>query len=238
MTDKLIHAPAQHLQLNPLALIQQAIEKGMSGEQLNGLLDFARNVKAEAAKEAYFIAFRQFKETAPAIIKTAEIKHGEKLIGTYARLEDVCDALIPALLKVGITHRWTSVTSSTGIVVTCYLRHEMGYEEEGASLPGAPDNGPARNAVQAMGSTMKYLQRYTLLASCGVTTKGIADVDDGPKMPEETLLEWIDAVNQAPNLGALKETFKGAWSAAKAIGDMGAQKKLTDAYEGMKRELA
>jgi hypothetical protein len=224
----------------PNELISQAIAQGMSGEQLNGLLQFAINYKAEAAKEAYFQAFNKFKEAAPKIIKDSEIRHNGKLIGMYAKLEQACQKLIPALGSVKITHRWDSTTVGDYTTVTCYLRHEMGYEEKGASLGSGPDTSGAKNAVQAIGSTMSYLQRYTLMASCGLTVEGM-DTDgnlDTPQMAEPVLLEWLDGMRQAPHLDALKDVYRKAYTAAKTVGDLDAQKSIVDVYEKQKRELA
>jgi hypothetical protein len=53
------------------------------------------------------------------------------------------------------------------IYVTCRLSHRNGYSIE-KTLGGLPDIGQNRNALQGMGSTMTYLQRYTLRAILGL----------------------------------------------------------------------
>lgn len=51
----------------------------------------------------------------------------------------------------------------------------MGHSEE-TSLTASPDISGTKNAIQAIGSTISYLQRYTILALTGLAT-GDMDTD-------------------------------------------------------------
>lgn len=248
MPSEIVRQPPQALEksdLNPMALISQAIEKGMSGEQLNGLLEFAKNLKAEAAKEAYFQAFKAFKDSAPKIIKDSKIVHEKNgsstLIGMYAKLEQVCDKLIPALGKVGLTHRWDSQVNGPAITVTCFLRHQDGYEERGATLTAGPDTGGAKNAVQAVASTVSYLQRYTLLMSCGLAAEGV-DTDAEPSTDPQDLLDesvaadFLAAIEASTTVDELQANYFAARDAAKA--DPLATKTFAEAKNRMYKKLA
>ena len=59
--------------------------------------------------------------------------------------------------------------------VTCNLAHEAGHSEE-TTLSGPADNTGNKNAIQAIGSTLTYLQRYTLVQALGLAA---AQDDDG-----------------------------------------------------------
>ncbi|WP_080398455.1 ERF family protein [Burkholderia pseudomallei] len=52
----------------------------------------------------------------------------------------------------------------------------MGHSKM-VTMSGAPDNSGKKNAIQQAASTITYLQRYTLLAATGMSTKD--DDDDG-----------------------------------------------------------
>jgi hypothetical protein len=60
------------------------------------------------------------------------------------------------------------------IVVTCILS-KGGYREEN-SLPGPADTSGSKNPIQAIGSTVTYLERITLKAALGLSA---TDDDDG-----------------------------------------------------------
>ncbi len=56
----------------------------------------------------------------------------------------------------------------------CTITHELGHSES-TSLTANPDISGSKNAIQAIGSTISYLERYTVLALTGLATK---DMDD------------------------------------------------------------
>mgnify|MGYP000541184124 FL=1 len=60
-------------------------------------------------------------------------------------------------------------------MVTCILSHRDGHSEE-SSLSGPADASGSKNAIQAIGSTLTYLQRYTLVQALGLAA---GDDDDG-----------------------------------------------------------
>ena len=132
------------------------------------------------ARVAYAEAFERFKANAPKILKTKHVHFETKSGGAtdywHVELDKACDLLIPALLKEGLTHRWKSNDLPGGAVrVTCFIRHSLGYEEEVASLAGPADQSGGKNAIQAIGSSTSYLERYTFLATCGLVSKGLDD---------------------------------------------------------------
>jgi hypothetical protein len=185
------------------------------------------------ARVAFAEAFEQFKRDAPKILKTKHVqfpskKEGEK--GTsywHVELDKACDLLIPALLKVGLTHRWKSTDMSGGYTrVTCYLRHRLGYEEEGASLAGPADQSGGKNPIQGVGSSSSYLERYTFLASVGIVATGKDDDGDGgggiTNEQAATLIEAIKSQGEP-------KTVMGAWTVA--IGD--AKKTTPPDYKAM-----
>ena len=82
--------------------------------------------------------------------------------------------------------------------MTCILSHRDGHSEETTLSAGRDDSGN-KNSIQAVGSTVTFLQRYTLKAALGLAA---AEDDDGKSaVPVET----IDAVQVATLRKMLKE---------------------------------
>jgi len=178
-----------------------------------------REARVEFAK-----AFKTFKDDAPTILKTKHVsfpsKDSNKPATSYwhVELDKACDLLIPALLKVGITHRWKSTDLPDGRVrVTCFLKHHLGYEEEGATLAGPSDTSGGKNPIQGVGSANSYLERYTFLASCGIVPKGVDNDGNPPGITQEEGGGFIDAINQAESPADVMVEWSKALDAAKKL---------------------
>jgi hypothetical protein len=79
----------------------------------------------------------------------------------------------------------------------------MGHSES-TSLSASPDTSGSKNAIQAIGSTVSYLQRYTILALTGLATE---DMDDDGHAAAEPI-EYITEA-QAIQLKEMAEAAKG-----------------------------
>ena len=53
--------------------------------------------------------------------------------------------------------------------MTCKITHEQGYSEE-TTITAPADLTGSKNVIQAIGSTISYLERYSILALTGLTT--------------------------------------------------------------------
>lgn len=168
-------------QVTPSQLLQLAMDKGVDLDRLEKLYALQREWEAHEARKAYIAAMAQFKENAPTIFKDKHVAfETQKGVTEYdhATLGGVCEALIAALAKVGITHDWDPDTKDPArISVTCTLTHVLGHSKS-VTLHAAPDNSGGKNSIQASSSTISYLERYSLLAAAGVATKDMPD-DDG-----------------------------------------------------------
>jgi len=176
-------APQQDLApSSPDRLIELAISKGADVATLEKLMDLEARWKAAQAKEAFDRAFSAFKAEAIVIVKDTVVTDGPLKGKSYAKLHTVVKSVTAALSRHGLTAKWkTTKDDKDWIEVTCILRHVQGYEES-ASMGGAPDVGPGRNALQARMSTVSYLERYTLLAITGLSTSD--SDDDGAGGPQ------------------------------------------------------
>ena len=157
------------------ALVQQADGK-IDVDKLEALLKVQMQWEANEAKKAYVVAMSAFKETPPEILKDKTVGYKDVKY-SHASLHNVTSNINKALSEHGLTASWVTSQDNGSIRVTCKITHIMGHSEE-TCLSAPPDNTGSKNAIQAIGSTVTYLQRYTLLALTGLATY---DQDDDGK---------------------------------------------------------
>lgn len=178
--------PATDLQVQegtPAKIILEAISKGMDLEKLEKLMKLQERWETNEAKKAYTEAMAQFKINAPKIDKDQHVKF-ETSKGTteykHASLWNVTEKINTALAEHGLSASWITVQDERGITVTCTITHSMGHSEC-TSLTAAPDVSGSKNPIQAIGSTISYLERYTILALTGLATQ---DMDTDGRIEE------------------------------------------------------
>jgi ERF superfamily len=232
------HAPNMYDEprsITPMELLEMAVSKGADIDKLEKLMDLKLRWDKEEAKKAFVKAMNAFKANPPEIIKNKHVAYKEVRYN-YATLANVCDQVTGALSEHGISHRWRTEQPSEGLIrVTCILTHDMGHSEE-TMLAAGPDTTGSKNAIQALGSAVKYLQRYTLLAATGLEA-GDGD-NDGQGSPKwDKLQEYLDSMSTCPNLEALQATFKAGWIEAVKAQDNAAMKALVEAKDARKVAL-
>lgn len=173
--------------VTPMDLLQKAMDTGADLDKLEKLMDMQDRYEAGQARKAFVSALNAFKEDPPEIQKNKTIEHNGKLISKYAGLDQVSRVIGAALTAHGLSHRWDTEQGEGGISVTCILTHEQGHSEK-TTLKAGADTGGAKNNIQALGSTLTYLQRYTLLAATGMSV-GDTDDDGGAGGMGETIDE-------------------------------------------------
>lgn len=176
MTDDIQIKPA-----TPDNLLAQAIEKGLDVAALEKLMDLRERYQADQARKAYFEAFTNFQANAPDIRKnkTADFGAG-KASYKYAQLSEIARQIAPELKKNDLNYRWEIQDTLQEIKVTCLVSHKDGHTER-TTMTGTPDTTGSKNAIQARGSAIEYLKRYTLIGALGLTT---ADSDVDGHMPD------------------------------------------------------
>lgn len=225
---------AERVSVTPMELIQAAMVQGADIGKLEKLIELQMRWEANEAKKAFVEAMNSFKADPPEIIKNKHVAYKD-VSYDHATLDQVCDKVTESLSKHGISHRWTIAQSDAIIKVTCILTHRMGHSEETTLMAGA-DNTGSKNAIQAIASSVSYLQRYTLLAATGLAASN-AD-NDGQGAPKwEKLQELLDSITSAPNLNVLGSTFKAGLKEAMALKNTQAMLSLATAKDARKAEL-
>lgn len=181
-------APAQAPQraltgpASPDTLLALAVQQGASIEQLERLMALKERHEANEARKAFHEAMAGFKAEPPAIFKDKHVKYANSKGGfteyDHATLGNVVKTVIAAMGRHGLSHSWSTAHLEGGRVrVTCKVTHKLGHSDE-VSLEASRDDSGGKNNIQALGSAISYLQRYTLLAITGLATEDDPD-DDG-----------------------------------------------------------
>ena len=186
---------------NPNGLIMAAINQNADVAVLERLLALQERWEANEAKKAFVRAMAEFKATAPRIAKdrTADFptKTGGRMKYLFANLADVAATVGPPLSKCGLNASWRTEQNGK-IVVTCVLTHEQGHSET-CTLSADADTTGSKNPIQAIGSTISYLERYTLLSILGLASEEMDD--DGHAAGGEATINEAQADDLKKRLG-------------------------------------
>ncbi len=229
-------APA--VQITPAAMLQLAASKDVDPDKLQKLMDFAERWQANAAKMAFNTAMMAFKTDALRISRNITYSDGPLKGKKYADLFGVVDKLTPALSSHGLSASWKVTKDDPGwLEVTCTIRHEAGHSES-VSMGGEPDKGPARNAITARGSSMTYLERYTLLAAVGMAVAGQDDdAQQAGALDDKVVTERLDWIRCAADLSELERVYKNAYKEAFDAKDLKTIEEYKTAKNKRKAEL-
>lgn len=187
-------------QTTPAHLLNIAIEKGADLDKLEKLMDLQMRWEQNNARKAYHEAMAQFKANPPEIGKNRHVKY-QTAKGTteynHADLFNVTEKINSELSKYGLSASWTTAQGEKMISVTCKITHIQGHSES-TTLSSSPDDSGGKNSIQAIGSAVTYLQRYTLLALCGLATReqdndGQSQVEYISDKQKSTILDFINA---------------------------------------------
>jgi len=212
---EIILAPSQEVAtITPMQLLQQALEKGIDTDQLTKLVELQERWEDRQARKEFVTAMAAFKAEPLKIVKNQSVSYPSQKGGLveydHATLDMVVDVIAPALSAHGLSHAWRTEQGDK-IRVTCIITHVMGHSEE-VWLEGELDSTGGKNDIQGVGSTVTYLERYTLLAALGLATKGqdidAVNVEVGPISDEQfkELTSIIDETNA--DIVKLCEHFK------------------------------
>lgn len=172
--------------VTPLSLLSQALSRGADMATLEKFMDLQDRHERNQARKAFDAAIASAKSEVEVIEKNATGHNNKR----YANFAAYAKAVDPVLSRHGLSYRFRSKQDDR-VHVTCIISHREGHSEEN-TLSGPPDTTGNKNAIQAIGSTLTYLQRYSLVQALGLAA---GDDDDGKAagapatIPEETVKE-------------------------------------------------
>jgi len=212
-------------------LVQAAMSGQVDTDKLNQLLDIQQRYEAIEAEKLYNNAVAQFKSEELILDKNKDVKYGNTEY-SHITLGYALSKVNPVLSKYGLSISWSTKQADGGIYVTCKLSHSAGHFEE-STLHSPPDGSGGKNSIQAIGSAVTYLKRYTAFSLLGLES---ADADDDGKGSEDEI-EYLSE-EQIANLQALIEEVNAdeskflAWLKVTSLSDIQAA-----AYDDCVRQL-
>lgn len=194
--------PTALVPVTPMDMLNRAVQSGADIDMIEKLMNLQERWEASNARKAFDEAVAAAKKEIPPITRNAT-GHNAKKYADFAAIAKVVDPIIGAH---GLSYRFRT-TQSDRISVTCILSHKAGHSEE-TTLCGPADTSGNKNAIQAIGSTLTYLQRYSLVQMLGLAA---AADDDGraANQPAKPPIPGSITQEQADDLCDLLEA-KGA----------------------------
>lgn len=179
------------------SLLELAITKGADLATIEKLMDLQERHERNEARKAFTVAMAAFKADPPKIYKDKKVSFATSKGRTeyeHATIGNVVGLLSAAMGRHGLSHGWTTTQDKGAISVTCTITHVMGHSES-TTLTAAADESGGKNSIQAVASTVSYLERYTLLAITGQATNDIDN--DGATGETEHITDEQATVLQA-----------------------------------------
>jgi hypothetical protein len=173
-----------------LATIERiALDPSISLEKMDRILAMQERIMERQARMAFSAAIADAKAEIPVIAKNKHVGFESKKEGAaktdywHEDFAEVARTVDPILGKHGLSYRFRTIGKpGEPVTVTCIIAHREGHEEEN-SLTAPHDASGNKNPIQAIGSTLTYLQRYSLKAALGLAA---GNDDDGVASSAET----------------------------------------------------
>ena len=172
--------------VTPMEMIDRAISSGANVETLEKLLALQERWEANQGRKAFDHAIAAAKAKLPAIVKNQTANRGNAGSYRYEDLAQIAAQIDPVLSEFGLSYRFRTETDGAKIKVSCIVSHREGYSET-TTLESGADTSGAKNPIQAMGSAVTYLQRYTLKAALGLAAARDDDSNAKPKPKAEPM---------------------------------------------------
>lgn len=163
-------------EISPAEMIMNAVTQNTDLTKLKEAMELQFSWEKRQAEKSYNRAIADFKSNPPEIIKESSVNYDTSKGNThykYASLANVIEKVTPALSQYGLSISWRTKQNGK-IEVTCRISHELGHYEE-TSLQADAETSGTKNPIQAIGSAITYMQRYTALALLGLAC---SDQDD------------------------------------------------------------
>lgn len=166
--------------VTPLDMLMRALDSGASMDVLEKFMALHERWEAANARKAFDAAISSAKAEIPTIKKNRRVgfesrRTGDRTDYAFADLAEIQRVINPILSTYGLSYRYRTRQDGALVIVTCIMSHRDGHSEE-TSLSGPLDTSGNKNPIQQIGSTVTFLERYTLTAALGLAS---SEDDDG-----------------------------------------------------------
>ncbi|CAH1662025.1 ERF family protein [Hyphomicrobiales bacterium] len=175
-----IGEPEGRSAVTTMEVISRALAANTDFNVVARLMELHERWEATQARKAFDAAIASAKAEIPPIIKNRHVGFASKNGGArtdykHEDLAEIARTVDPILGKYGLSYRYETEQAPNAVTVSCILAHRDGHFTR-TSLTAGHDNSGNKNSIQAVGSTITYLQRYTLKAALGLSA---SHDDDG-----------------------------------------------------------
>lgn len=243
MTEETQVVVREETPVTPMSMLQVALSKGASIEQMGQLLALQERWEATEARKAFVVALNAFKADPPEILKSRQVDFTSQKGRTHykhAGLDNASELIGAALAVHGISHRWNVDQTGQKIKVTCILTHALGHSES-VTMEASPDESGNKNSIQAVGSTVSYLQRYTLFAASGIAPKNVDDDGRGGgdthEMDAKAKAEYAAQIAALADLKAADVLWASIATECTRVGDVPSYDELKAAMAAKRKAI-
>ena len=197
------------------SLMAQAIQQGANIDVMERLMVMREKIKAERAREDFFLALAGFQSECPVIEKTKKVLNAsDKTVRySYAPLDSIVEQVKSFLKKYELSYTLATEQSADNITVTCTAHHASGHAEP-TKITVQIDPKSYMSGPQKVGAAVTYAKRYAFCNAFGIMT-GDEDtdaVDDTPapeptKAAAPTPAKKAEAPKESAELSALKSAL-------------------------------
>jgi hypothetical protein len=199
MTELARIEPATEVAHQPMvSMIERiALDPNVPIEKLERMLAMQERIQADSAKSAFAAAFAAASSEFPMIPLNGR---GDKN-KHYALLKDIVNLTRPVLSRHGLALSFGVESAPDKVTVTAELMHVAGHSKT-TSMELPRDTSGSKNAVQAVGSSQTYGQRYTAQAILGLSLGDDTDDDgagaaDSGKIDADQYLQLRNLIDEA-----------------------------------------
>ena len=234
-----VDQPAQDTRSLMAIIDRAAMDPQFDVAKLQALLAVKKEWEADEARKAFVVALNAFKANPPAVLKSTKVAFGQTNY-SHASLDSASEIIGAALAQVGISHRWNVEQADGKIKVTCILTHALGHSEQ-VTMEATPDTSGSKNSIQAIGSAVSYLQRYTLFTASGIASKNVDDDGRGGAgvhvMDERVKVDFLSAISSLADKKAAESLWQTIAAESTRSGDVAAYAELKAAVAAKVKSL-
>ena len=173
--------------------ISSAIETKVPVETMERLFALRKEVKAEAAKEAFIVAMSTFQAKCPIIKKNKDVLNKDKstLRYSYASLDSIVSQVKEILGANGLSYS-TQVKNETGFLTAiCTVTHILGHSES-SDFKIPIDTEGFMTAPQKYASALTFAKRYAFCNALGILTG--EDDADANNVDKKTEISSVNSI--------------------------------------------
>lgn len=159
-----------------LALIKEAlVNPDVAPEKAAAMMELTFKLEDRQARARFIEEKAAAISEMPHIGKDGRNTHTDIRYSTWERMQP---AITPVLERHGLALNF-KIGHRDGKVAVTPILSGHGWVEEGGEVVLPADGSGSKNNVQAIGSSIKYGQRYAAMAMLNLISRGLVEDDDG-----------------------------------------------------------